>query len=455
MSQTSGAATNLDPATLAGVQIQLLSTSKTKARARRLLAKHHYLGNVRAVGEQLFYAITDAHGVWLGVLVFCAASRRLRARDRWIGWTEEQRRRRLPLVVNNCRFLLLPKKTFPNLGSRSLRLTLDRLSADWQARYGHPVVLVETFVDPEQFCGTVYTANGWQELGATDGFGRVRRDFYVEHHKPKRLFARELCKRARRSLAADQLKPALARVEAKTRPRSPQRPAQIRSLVEHLKTLPDYRARIGAYPLWSLVAICVLAHWCDAPRGQKDLAKFAKGLSQAQRRALGIRQQDDGTFPAPSQPTFCRMMEQIDDEALEKIFLQVQEQIRGPAPKEELIVLDGKQPRHGGGPSVLTAVTVPSQHYLGSAIVDTKTNEIPVARELFKKLDLDGRKVSLDALHTQDQTARELVLEHGADFLLTVKDNQPTVRENIERLVEAPPAKFSPSGHDAHVGGQT
>lgn len=189
----------------------------------------------------------------------------------------------------------------------------------------------------------------------------------------------------------------------------------------------------------------MLAHWCGAPRGQKDLAKFAKGLSQAQRRALGIRQQDDRSYPAPSQPTFCRLMEHIDDDALEKIFLRVQEQIRGPAPTEELIVLDGKEPRHGGGHSVLTAVTVPSQHYLGSTIVDTKTNEIPVARELFKKLDLDGRKVSLDALHTQTQTARELVLEHGADYLLTVKDNQPTLRANIEKLVTAPPADFSPS----------
>jgi len=128
------------------------------------------------------------------------------------------------------------------------------------------------------------------------------------------------------------------------------------------------------------------------------------------------------------------LVEHLDGDALEKILLQVQEQIRSPAPQEELIVLDGKQPRHGGGHSVLTAVTVPSQHYLGSALVDTKTNEIPVARELFKKLDLDGRQVSLDALHTQDQTARKLVLAHGADYLLTVKDNQPTVREKIERL---------------------
>jgi hypothetical protein len=197
----------------------------------------------------------------------------------------------------------------------------------------------------------------------------------------------------------------------------------------------------------------VLAHLCGAPRGQKDLALFAKGLSPAQRRALGIRRQDDGTFPAPSQPTFCRMLAHLDDDAREEIFLQVQQQIRGPAPQEAWIVLDGKPPRQGGGLSVLTAVTGPSLHYLGSALVDTKTNEIPVARALFQKLELDGRNVSLDALHTQDQTARELGLEHGADFLLTVNANQPTVRENIERLVQAPPARFSPSGPDGHAGG--
>jgi hypothetical protein len=437
---------------LAEIQIQLLPTSKARVRSRRLLATHHYLGDVRAVGEQLFYAITDGRGDWLGVLVFCAASRRLRARDCWIGWSEEQRRRRLPLIVNNCRFLLLPHKTFANLGSRALRLTLDRLSADWQERYGHPVVLVETFIDPEQFSGTVYTANGWQELGIPDGFGRVRRDFYVQHKKPKRLFARELCRRARRSLAADQLRPALAGVEARTRPRSTQSPAQIRSLVEHLKSLPDYRQRIGIYPLWSLVAIGVLAHLCGAPRGQKEWSLFAKGLSQVQRRVLGIRRQADG-YPAPGPSTFWRLMAQIDAAALEKIFLQVQEQIRGPAPPEDLLVLDGKEPRHGGGHAVLTAVTVPSQHYLGSAIVDQKTNEIPVARDLFHRLDLDGRKVSLDARHTQDQTARELVLEHGADFLLTVKDNQPTLRVHIEKLVPAPPADFSPSADHGHAGG--
>ena len=137
-------------------------------------------------------------------------------------------------------------------------------------------------------------------------------------------------------------------------------------------------------------------------------------------------------------------MKHVDEEALEEVLLQRQEQIRGPVPKDEWMVIDGKPPRQGGGPSVLTAITVPSQHYLGSAVVDTKTNEIPVARQLFQKLDLDGRKVSLEALHTQAQTARALVLEHGADSLLSAKDNQPTLRKNMERRVGGASGAFFP-----------
>src|SRR5882757_3397078 len=91
---------------LKGVRVEVIQSSRDKARCRRELTKHHYLGDVRAVGEQLFYAIKDGQAQWLGVFVFCAAARRLRVRDQWIGWTEEQRRRRLALVVNNCRFLL-------------------------------------------------------------------------------------------------------------------------------------------------------------------------------------------------------------------------------------------------------------------------------------------------------------------------------------------------------------
>lgn len=434
---------------LDNLQARLLLPSELE-RCHQLLDQHHYLGSPKPVGERLYYVVTDPQGEWLALLIFAAAAKHLRNRDRWIAWTDVQRERRLSLVANNIRFLLLPDKTFPNLGTKSLRLVLARLSQDWQDRYGHPLLVVETFVDPDQFCGTVYTANGWEELGKTDGSGRHQRDYYVRHDKPKRLFVRELCRDARRSLQAEHLKPALAMVEAKAGVSSHHTVKEIKSILQLLMEVTDYRTRIGTYPLWSLLAIYLLAVLCEAPRGSKDLAKFARRLSQGQRRAMGIRKRQ-GRYPAPSQPTFWRLIEEISGEKLQQALLAAQERLRGPTPKDELIVLDGKEPKHGSGQSVLTAICAPSQYYLGSAIVDTKTNEIPVARQLFPDLDLKGRFVSLDALHTQTDTARALVLEAGADYLLTAKDNQLTVHQNIEKLLPAPKADFPPSPADAHT----
>ena len=345
---------------LAEVHVRLLEPGELP-RCHELLQQHHYLGSLKPVGERLYYAATDPDGHWLATLVFSAAAKHLRPRDQWIGWSASQRHRRLGLVVNNSRFLLLPDRAAPNLASKALRLVLDRLSADWQACYGHPVLVVETFVDPERFGGTVYSAQGWRELGPTDGWGRHRRDYYVQHDKPKRLFVRELRPNARRSLQAEQLTPALAGVEAKVAPRCVRTVQEIRSCAEHFKGVPDFRARLESYPLWSLLTLVLLATLCGAPRGQKDLAKFAASLSQAQLRALGIRPDRQGRYPAPSQPTFCRLLHHVDAKKLDQAILAIQDQMRGPAPKEEMVVFDGKEPKHGGGAGVLTALSVPSQ----------------------------------------------------------------------------------------------
>jgi len=434
------------------VQVVPITDPEERRRFQRLLRQRHYLGGLKAVGEQMYYAAVDAQGDWLALLLFSAAAKHLKHRDQWLGWTRAQRDRRLSLVVNNSRFLILPHAHIPNLGSRVLRLTLERLGADWLARYGHPVLVVETFVDPEQFNGTVYSAQGWEEIGLTDGWGRCRRDYYVQHDKPKRLFVREVVKNARRSLQAEHLKPALAGVEKKAGARCYHQCAEIQALTEQFKALPEYRGRVESYPVWSLVTLMLLAMLCDAPRGQKDLAKLARRLTQHQRRALGIRPNPRGDFPAPSQSTFSRLLSGLDARRLNRVLLEIQTQVRGQPPPDELIAVDGKEPRHGPGDAILTAVSVPSQFYLGSALVDTKTNEIPVARELFGELDLTGRTVALDALHTQDQTARQLVMEHGAHYLLTVKNNQPTLRENIDTIVPVPPTGFSPSALNAHSG---
>ncbi len=436
------------------VQVRPIRTSAERERCLRLLERHHDLGALQPVGEQMFYVAHGPGGGWRAILVFCAAARHLRPRDEWIGWTSEQRRRRLALVVNNARFLILPRFHIPNLATRVLRLTLDRLSGDWQRQYGHPVALVETFVDPEQFQGMVYRAAGWQELGLTRGFGRVGRDFYVLHGRPKRLFVRELCRKARRGLQAEHLKPAWAGVEAKVAPRCTQKARELRSLVEHFKRVEDYRARIGRYPVWSLLSIVALAYLCGAPRGQKDLEQFAHRLSQGQRHALGIRR-DRRTrrYPAPSQPTFCRLLKKVSAQQVEAAIQAYQAQVRGPAPRGGVAALDGKAVQRSRGEMILTAVSLPELYYLGSAPVPTdKTNEIPVARDLIGRLDLEGRLVALDAMHTQMETALRIVQQAGGDYLLRVKDNQKGIRRTVQQLLAGTPASFSPSAPDADAG---
>ena len=421
-------------------------------RAHRLLAKHHYLGALTPVGERMYYVAVKPTGGWLAILVFCAAAKHLKGRDEWIGWNVEQRRRRLSLALNNARFLILPRQGFANLGTRVMKLTLDRLAGDWQVRYGHPVLVVETFVDPQWYTGTVYRAGGWIEVGMTSGWGRCARDYYEKHNRPKRLLVRELSKHARRSLQAEHLKPSLAVVEAKVRPRCSLGYREVRSLVEEFKGVPDHRRWIGRYPLWSLLSIVALAMLCGAGRGQKDIALFAQGLTKAQRRLLGIRRHAAGEYPVPTQPTFSRCLAHVKGAEVEAAILRFQEKLRGSAPKTEVVAIDGKEARRSRGHQILTAVSAGSLHYLGSLPVSEKTNEIPVARELFKKVDVVGRLVGLDALHTQTDTARDLVLEHGGDYLLTVKGNQGGLKRRLQRVLPADEAGFSPSAHHGPRG---
>ena len=432
---------------LRDLRVEPLLTDPQIGRAAELLDKHHYLGAPNPVGERLWYAAIAPDGEWLGVLLFTAASRRLRHRDQWIGWSDEQRRRRLPLVINNSRFLLLPDKTSPNLGSAVLSRVAARLSNDWLERYGHPVLVMETFVDPQLFRGTVYRASGWKELGHTQGNQRVSRDYYEPHDRPKLLFVRELARNACRSLQAEHLKPALAAVEAASPPRCTQRGGELKSLTAMFRQrVPEYRNRRRCiYPVHALLGIMAAAHLADAPRGQKDLEAFAQSLSQAQLKALGVRR-DSKTrrFPTPDQTTFSRMMSNVNADIVEQVLLDWQQRIRGPVPEKEIVVIDGKQPKHAGGHNVVTAISSPSLHYLGCELVEDKSNEIPAARKLIVRLDLDGKLVSLDALHSCQQTARQIVLEAGADYALTIKDNCSAIKERIEARLPDPGSPLLP-----------
>ena len=125
------------------------------------------------VGEQLRYA-ASYQGHWLALLGWSAAAWHLAPREAWLHWSEDQRRRRLHWLAQNSRLVIRAERTqFPNLGTRALKLCSERLSADWQAQHGHPILGVGSFVDGQLFRGTIYKASNWTRLGPTAGFGPV------------------------------------------------------------------------------------------------------------------------------------------------------------------------------------------------------------------------------------------------------------------------------------------
>jgi Domain of unknown function (DUF4338) len=156
------------------VRLSALEDRLQRRRATELLRRFHYRGYNGAVGENVQYLATDRFDRELAVMVFGAAAWKVAPRDRFIGWSSIQRRARLRWIVNQQRFLILPWVKTPHLASHILGLALRRLIADWQRRYGHPVWLVETFVEEHRFAATSYQAAGWMRLGQTTG--RTRQD---------------------------------------------------------------------------------------------------------------------------------------------------------------------------------------------------------------------------------------------------------------------------------------
>jgi len=431
------------------LQVVLLTDAADAARCDRLIVEQHYLHDATLVGEHLRYAVVY-RGQWLALATWSAAAFHLKDRDQFIGWDHEQCRRRRALLANNSRLLVLSDCHYPNLISRFMRFMLQRLSTDWEHRWGHPIALVETFVDPKRYQGTAYKVSGWCHLGRTAGWKRDADDFYLKHDSPKQIWVRELTRKACAKLRAQELPQAWAKVEAAVAPRCTYRVGPILSLMDLLRTrVPEFRrAKSLGYPLPGMLSLIVMAMATGVRQGPDDLESFADTLSQGQLRALNFRR-DVRTrkYRRPKRTTFRRILDAVDASALEAVLLQWQEQLLGPT-QDQLVVVDGKKLRHGG--AEIVNVVNGNGRFLGSALTPGKTNEIPVARDLLRGLDLHGKTVLADALHTCEETARTIHFEKGGDYLLTVKGNQPKLKETLQKLFEEQP--FSPSAHGEDPG---
>ena len=244
-------------------------------RFQQLMQEHHYLGALRKISETLWYVATFADQ-WVALLSFSAAALKCSARDRWIGWDFRHQYDRLKLVTNNSRFLILPDWHFPNLASRILSLCQKRLPTDWQAGFGHLVVLLETFVDPQRFRGTIYKAANWVYVGDTKGFQRTRQGYSATAQSPKMVFVKPLISDAQALLSRPILEPAYRTGGPK-----------IMLSAQHMQSLPDFfadipdprRAQGRRHRLSTVLAIAAGATLCGMP-GYLAISDWAKALDK-------------------------------------------------------------------------------------------------------------------------------------------------------------------------------
>ena len=434
------------------LQVRVLSSDKDKRRCDALILEHHYLHDATLVGEQMRY-VASYKGKWLAVATWSGAAFHLKDRDEFIGWNTEQCRCRRALLANNARLLVLPQCHSPNVISRFMKLMLARLSQDWQEQWGHPIALVESFVDPQLYQGTAYKVSGWSHLGQTAGWKRDAADFYIKHDAPKQIWVRELVKNARGKLRAAQLPSAWAMVEATAGPRCTVTVKEINSLMEAVRAkVPEFRRRQAlGYPMAGMVCLIVMAMATGVRKGPEDLAQFADTLSNPQLRALRFAEdRRTGRHRCPKKTCFTRVLAAVAATALEQVLLEWQQRLTGRI-QDSLVIVDGKKMRHGGV-EMVNAVNGAGQ-YLGGVITDAKSNEIPAARQLLGGLDLAGKLVLCDALHTQVDTGQQILFAQGGDYLMTVKGNQPTLQGTLQNLFEK--QALPPSGQDAPARGQT
>ena len=302
-------------------------------RYQNLMQEHHYLGNLPKIGETLWY-IALWRDVWVALISFSAAALKCAARDQWIGWSSRQQYARLKLVVNNSRFLILPDGRIPNMGSRLLSLCQQRLFSDWQETFNHPVLLLETFVDPQSFRGNVYRAANWQYVGDTKGFRRTSTGYCTNHNSPKMVFITALRPEARAILSRPHLDPLYHTGGHHLMLTAD----QMLSLPHFFADIPDPRRTQGRrHRLTTILAIAAGAVLCGA-RGYLAISDWAQALGPKARERFGCRRQQ-GRLVVPSVSIIRDLLIRIGPQDLDRALQGWNDTY---APQDDSLAIDGK-----------------------------------------------------------------------------------------------------------------
>lgn len=404
-----------------------------------LMQKHHYLGFVPKMGHTIWYVAT-LENQWVCLLSFSVSALKCKARDQWIGWSCRHQFGRLKLIANNNRFLILPGWHIKNLASKTISLCLKRLPDDWVKYFGYKIVLVETFVDPHRFSGTVYKASNWLFIGRTRGFTRKNYGYTKKVGSSKLIFVKPLHKYAKRILShpflGDDYKAAGGKMKIKAE--------HMRSLPDFFKMIADPRRDQGKrHSLTTVLAIAAGAILCGM-RGYKAISDWANSLGQKARARFGCRF-EKGRYIVPSESSIRNVLIRVDPVSLDKALQKWNEAYEAD---DESLAIDGKVmcnaiDKDGRQIHVMGVVGHESKCFYTQKKVGTlpvgkdgdkqkQTNEIKVAVPLLSSIDIEDKNITTDALHTQKDLAKYIVEERNAHYFFIAKKNQPTLLSDIE-----------------------
>jgi len=434
-----------EPKILRRIKVRLI-VPEERDRFDQLLKERHYLHSARLGGQSLRY-VAELDGQWVALISFSAPALNIKAREKWIGWTPRQRTRRLSFVVNNSRFLVLPDRNrYPNLASRVLGLCLKGLSADWEQEWGHPVLLVESFVDESKYRGTCYRACGFEAVGPSSGYGRTSRDFYLEHGQPKQLYLRELRQGAAALLRRGRLPAHLIEHEECISGPCPFRAPKLSSLLDAFKTLKDPRRGHGLRHRQPLVLACASMAMLLGAGSYQAFEDVCSKFTQRQLKALGCRYHEKRkAYLPPSDSTFFRVLNNLDCAAFDLVVGQwmMQQDIS----VLQALAVDGKVLRGSGRGDgkplqLLSAVSHRLRLTVSQEPIQEKSNEIPAIKPLLGKVPCQGSLITADAMHCQQETARFVTQELGGNYIFGLKGNQSGILERAQ--IKLPQDFFSP-----------
>ena len=298
-----------------------------------LMQKHHYLGWLPKIGNTIWY-IAIYQNKWQALLIFSAAALKCRARDQWIGWDYRHQYDRLNLIASNSRFLILPGKHKKNLASKILSLCKKRIQQDWIDYFGFPLLLMETFVDPSRFTGTIYKAANWHFAGVTRGYQRIQKGYSNTIKNPKMVFVQVLKRNTKALLSY----PILNQRYKTGIPRMKLKAEQMKSLPYFFTDITDPRRAQGRQHRIEVVLSLATAAILCGMRGYSAIYDWANALTTRARQRFGCRCRNK-KCAIPSMSTIRNVLIRVDPTQLDNALQKWNEEYGS---LDESLAIDGK-----------------------------------------------------------------------------------------------------------------